>query len=282
MVEVYVGAKGEKFDMHEHLLCHMSGYFLDHFRNGRLVPIREPELLKANPEFFGMFQRYCYSGQIVLPKTPTKARGPAQYLLGAYYLAEKLAARRFKNAVMDQLSRELVKKNTPSDKFVKWSKNLFGKVNSGPLRRLFANTFYLIHKNHYGELSSNSSHGDMKHELLKLSLGPAKDRPKQKELKINAPKYCANYHEHDAFNPSWICQAERQVKDPFLIKTPATAKSGRGSGLLNNFRDKARKEIEDDERHDAGLKKSTKKRKTPGGAIDTAYVQHDDEEDEDY
>jgi hypothetical protein len=279
MIEVYVGPKGEKFKINEHLLCHMSGYFLHHFRNKRPVPVREPELLKANSEFFAIFHHYCYSNQIVLPKAPTKARGPTLYLLGAYYLAEKLAAQRFKNAIVDQLSRELVKKDTPSEKFAKWAKQLFGKAHATPLRLLFTNAFYLIHKDHYREFESGASHVDMKHELLKMALGSAKDRPKQKDLKIDAPEYCRNYHEHDHYNPSWICQAERQVKNPFLNKKPA--KSARGNGLLNSYSVKARKEIQDDEKYEAGLRKPTKKRKTEGGAVATAFVEdHDDDGEE--
>jgi hypothetical protein len=279
VVDIYVGSKDDMFQAHECLLSHHSAYFLDLFRSKTAVPIIEPELKKLNPDFFEMFVKYMYSSQVTLPRSPTKGKPPPQYLFGAFYLADILGAARFKNAIVDQLARELNKNDVPSKKFVTWQKSLFSKIRADGIRKLITNAFFVNHRKSYSEYESGHFHADMKHETLKLALGPAKARPKKKDMKPQDPIYCATYHEHDAFNPQWTCKKEQPSKDPFKNKPPPRKRQKRIADELKcgGYNWPTAKALEDDVIYQKWLAQNPKKRKIS----DAAYVDNgaDDSDD---
>jgi hypothetical protein len=229
-----------------------------------------------------MFVVYMYSCQITLPRAPTKAKPPPQYLFGAYYLADVLGAPRFKNALIDQLSRELRKADVPSVKFVKWQKALFSKIKAEGIRKLISNTFYLKHRKNYGLFGGSSYHHELQHEQLKLAFGHAKDRPKANQLKDTNPNYCQHYHQHDAFNPEWTCVKEKQSRDPFKNKATSAASNKKGGStgvMFAGYRQNAQQEWESDELYNRGLQKpKTKKRKV---GADPEYVDSEEGDDDD-
>lgn len=153
VVEITVGNgdKAKVFKAHSNLLAHHSAYFrslqLQSSSKGLSLVIEGERVLQAtNPDLFGVFRKFIYSSQVVLPRSPTKNIPVPQSLFAAYYLADNLSAIGFKNAIVDQLTVALKDKTIETKKILQWARTLFGRVKAPEVRRMLIDVFFLYHR----------------------------------------------------------------------------------------------------------------------------------------